>query len=1081
MDKKISLEFAKKFFSKDELWQLMEINKAITQAKTAVELLSAIRKKVVALIPFFDTGILIVENDGLHHYDLSVNISGWDDSPANILLQQNKELFKVTHPGSYTAFIMSELEQKGLPLIENWENTFKLWEHPFFPIVKEAGYKESIVALLKAGGRIYGTLWLNSPQKNNFNTSQFPLFEAVAEQVSIAVANIIAKEEIIKREKEKNILLEITTLIAQVKGKEALLKLIVEKIKPLFNFHDCGLFIISKDGENHSDLAAVLPDVSISDWNEKIASLSIDIPHKNSLVAWMINEIELSNQSVLFDFKDLAAKFPLYPQLDGTGILEMGYRDCLATTLSAGGQMIGMFCINALSKNFFSQNKFKLFESVSDSIAIAMANILANEEIVEREKEKEQLLEISEAIATVQNSKQLLKVICEKIKPVLDYDNAGLFILSNDGNNVYEITDAEILPDDIQAELQLKNLLGPFAMDGLTENFWFYYKEPSITTFKLQASYITNSTGKKHFEIAIGHGLKEFICGPLHCRGKKIGMLCFNTKKENFYNDKHINFFKSISNLIAIAVANILANEEIIEREKEKTKLLSITQAIANIQTKKELIDTIEQTLQPSFGFDEYSITVVDENKKYYKHLYTDALKIIPEASKQKGKSWQPVAGDPHELLYHAEQPATMLWERSNHLEKYTATFVMQTIAETNLQQNMITPLVYSNKIIGGIEFMTLKKDFFTPQYFPLFEAVAIQIAAAVKNILANEEIILLNKQLKAQNEYLTEEVEEAYNFEEMIGQNPKFKDACKNIGLVAKTDSSVLILGETGTGKELVARAIHNYSPRKNKPLIKLNCAALPANLIESELFGHERGAFTGAIERRIGKFELANGSTLFLDEIGELPLELQAKLLRALQEKEVERLGSNKVISIDVRIIAATNRDLMKEVQGGKFRQDLYYRLHIFPITLPPLRERKEDIPLLASHFIQKYAKKIGKNIQGFSHTAMQEIMRYNWPGNIRELEHVIERSTILAKTKLVQELDLPLASKTKIAATPDELVIKPWQQQERDYILAVLKVTNGNVKGKGGAAELLELPPTTLQSKMNKLGIKRKHYIE
>lgn len=386
----------------------------------------------------------------------------------------------------------------------------------------------------------------------------------------------------------------------------------------------------------------------------------------------------------------------------------------------------------------------------------------------------------------------------------------------------------------------------------------------------------------------------------------------------------------------------------------------------------------------------------------------------------------------------------------------------------------------------GFLNFHFKEKSGIQSKYFNLYKNIAYQLATSVSNITANEELEAkakeienLNKQLKAQNAYLVEEVEQHYNFEEMIGQNPKFNEVCRGISLVAKTDSTVLILGETGTGKELVARAIHNNSPRKNKPLIKLNCAALPATLIESELFGHERGAFTGAIDRRIGKFELANGSTLFLDEVGELPLELQSKLLRALQEKEIERLGSNKTLHIDVRIIAATNRDLAREVQTGKFRQDLYYRLHIFPITLPPLRERKEDIPLLATHFIERYAKKTGKNIQGFSGKAMQDMMSYNWPGNIRELEHVIERCVIMSNGKLIQDLNLPDTFKKRTTTSVSGFVVKAWDEQERDYILEVLKLTKGNVKGKGGAAELLQLPPTTLQSKMNKLGIERKHF--
>jgi transcriptional regulator with GAF, ATPase, and Fis domain len=289
-----------------------------------------------------------------------------------------------------------------------------------------------------------------------------------------------------------------------------------------------------------------------------------------------------------------------------------------------------------------------------------------------------------------------------------------------------------------------------------------------------------------------------------------------------------------------------------------------------------------------------------------------------------------------------------------------------------------------------------------------------------------------------------------------------------------------VLIGGETGTGKELVARAIHNLSGRRHKLLVKLNCACLPAQFIESELFGHERGAFTGAHDRRIGKFELAHGGTIFLDEIGEMPPELQVKLLRVLQEKEIERLGGKGPIRTDVRVIAATNRDLEKEVIAGRFRPDLYFRLNVFPIPLPPLRERKEDIPLLATHFLGKCNKKMGKHLSQLSAAALQEMMTYHWPGNIRELEHVIEQSVITSPGKSL-ELARPLRL-TKASIFPLEEMgqspLKSLAHNEREHILRVLQLTGGRIRGAGGAAEILDIIPTTLEGRMRKLGIKKEH---
>jgi transcriptional regulator with GAF, ATPase, and Fis domain len=316
--------------------------------------------------------------------------------------------------------------------------------------------------------------------------------------------------------------------------------------------------------------------------------------------------------------------------------------------------------------------------------------------------------------------------------------------------------------------------------------------------------------------------------------------------------------------------------------------------------------------------------------------------------------------------------------------------------------------------------------------------------------------------------------------YPEIIGQSEAVQQTLTLISRVAPTNSTVLILGETGTGKELAARAIHNNSSRKTRTMIKVNCAALPANLIESELFGHERGSFTGATDRRIGKFEQADRSTLFLDEIGELPLELQVKLLRALQEKEIERVGGRGTIHVDVRIIAATNRNLEAEVEAGRFRADLYYRLNIFPIMLPSLRDRPADIPLLATHFIEKYAKRLGRKITRIAASVLDEIKQYDWPGNIRELEHIIERSLLLADDNTLTHIYLP-ERKPKIAARPIETdsVVKTMEESQRDHIISVLRLCKGRVAGYGGAAEFLGVPPSTLSSKLKRLGIQKAHY--
>jgi len=330
-----------------------------------------------------------------------------------------------------------------------------------------------------------------------------------------------------------------------------------------------------------------------------------------------------------------------------------------------------------------------------------------------------------------------------------------------------------------------------------------------------------------------------------------------------------------------------------------------------------------------------------------------------------------------------------------------------------------------------------------------------------------------LKNQLQEENQYLRQEIRVNNNFEEIVTQSDEFRLVLQQIEQVAPSDATVLILGETGTGKELLARAVHNNSQRREKTLVKVNCASLPANLIESELFGHEKGAFTGAIAKKIGRFELADKGSIFLDEIGELPLELQSKLLRVLQEGEFERLGNPRTTRVDVRIIAATNRDLEKEVEKGTFRSDLYYRLNVFPINVPPLRERKEDITLLASFFAQKYGKKIGKSIKTIPKRTADKLVTYDWPGNIRELENIIERAVIISqngKLEVGNWFNVNGARKPKKTPTLAE--------SEKALINEVLKITKGQISGEKGAAKILDIKPTTLRSRMEKLGIRYKN---
>jgi formate hydrogenlyase transcriptional activator len=388
------------------------------------------------------------------------------------------------------------------------------------------------------------------------------------------------------------------------------------------------------------------------------------------------------------------------------------------------------------------------------------------------------------------------------------------------------------------------------------------------------------------------------------------------------------------------------------------------------------------------------------------------------------------------------------------------------------LRSGVCLPLLTRNGVLGTLNLASYRPDAFSEEDTEMLAQVAVQFAIALENALAYCEIEELKNRLAEEKLILEDEMRSGYQFEDIIGHSPALRRVLQQVETVAPTDSSILLLGETGTGKERVARAIHNLSSRRDSSFVKINCAAIPTGLLESELFGHEKGAFTGAVAQKVGRFELAHRGTIFLDEVGDIPLELQPKLLRVLQEQEFERLGGNRTIHVDARVIAATNRDLTRMVADREFRSDLFYRLNVFPIRIPPLRDRTEDIPILVRFFAQIYSRRMSKSIETISAEVMDALVRYSWPGNVRELENLIERAVILSPGTVLR---VPLAElQIPVAPPPDS--VATLEQAEREHIRRALEASGWVLAGPRGAAALLGMKRTTLQSRMKKLGISR-----
>jgi formate hydrogenlyase transcriptional activator len=394
-------------------------------------------------------------------------------------------------------------------------------------------------------------------------------------------------------------------------------------------------------------------------------------------------------------------------------------------------------------------------------------------------------------------------------------------------------------------------------------------------------------------------------------------------------------------------------------------------------------------------------------------------------------------------------------------------------LAREGIRSICCLPLIAHGRPLGCLSLGSRDEGPIQDEIIRLLEQVAIQVAIALDNSLAYQEIRLLRDKLAEEKLYLEEEVRRDFATDQIIGNSPALRRVMYQMATVAPSDATVLLLGETGTGKELLARAIHEHSQRRARTFVKLNCSAIPMGLLESELFGHERGAFTGAIQQKVGRFELAHQGTLFLDEVGDLPLELQPKLLRAIQEREFERLGSNRTIHVDVRLIAATHRDLAVMVAEGAFRDDLFYRFNVFPIRVPPMRERKEDIPSLVRHFTQKFALAMGRRIERIPTTTMEALVNWPWPGNIRELQNLVERSVILSPGA---ELRVPLAELNRVPEPGDAGPAKSLEDVERRHILQVLEQSRWVLSGSSGAAARLGIKRTTLINRLKKLGITR-----
>jgi formate hydrogenlyase transcriptional activator len=530
-----------------------------------------------------------------------------------------------------------------------------------------------------------------------------------------------------------------------------------------------------------------------------------------------------------------------------------------------------------------------------------------------------------------------------------------------------------------------------------------------------------------------------------------------------------------VARQVAVAVDNVLHEASAreaqaqLERQRDRVRLLlEVNNAVVSHLNLDDLFPVVSACLRKVIQHDGSALVLHDQQTRNYRvHLLRFAKN---ESFIEEGEMASDCCAKGPSGIAMATRKVAVFGEED--LRKLSAESpCAQAMVAHGVKTYCSVPLLSHDRAMGTINVGRLSANIFSPEDVELLSEVAKQISIAVENAQTYRELTQLKDKLAKEKLYLEEEVRTEHNFGEIIGNSAALRKVLKEVETVAPTTSTVLIQGETGTGKELIARALHDLSPRRDRTFVKLNCAAIPTGLLESELFGHEKGAFTGAITQRIGRLELANGGTLFLDEVGDLPPDLQPKLLRALQEQEFERLGSTRTVRVDVRLVAATNRDLQQMVAEGTFRSDLFYRLNVFPVLLPPLRDRTEDIPLLVRHFTQQFAQRMGRRIESIPAEVLNALVRYPWPGNVREMQNVIERAVILSQNGRLRVDPQLLAS----APVPQELNGQ-LEAREREAIEAALRASQGRVSGPNGAARRLGLPHSTLEFRIKKLGINK-----
>jgi formate hydrogenlyase transcriptional activator len=734
---------------------------------------------------------------------------------------------------------------------------------------------------------------------------------------------------------------------------------------------------------------------------------------------------------------------------------EDGIRSFCGVPLTTAVRKLGAMGFASLRTHAYGVGDLEFLQEVGKQVAVAVDNVLHHQDLIHDRDRLRLLLEVTESIASHRDLTELLRDLAQRLPSIVPFDYINV-VLHEPTRNVMRLwLLVASVPSTINPgfEMPVEESAGGWV--------WTHQQPLTVNDFSREQRF------PKLMSMLRENGVQSFCTVPLTTAHRRLGAMGFGSLQPTTYQDADLQFMQQVAKQVAVAIDNAINSDQLARERDRQELLLKVNNAVVAHLDLDELFTAVSACLRTVIQHDGSSLLLHNaETGQWRIHVldFTNNESFIEEGGDKdcpESPSCRAIA---------TGKPAVF---REHDLKEMAGSSrIAQELLDRSVKSFCSVPLLSHNRTMGALNVGRRQDEGFSSEDVELLRQVAQQISIAVENALAYKQIAQLKDKVTKEKLYLQEEIQTEYNFQEIVGESQTLRRVLKEVETVAATSSTVLILGETGSGKELIARALHNLSDRRERTFVKLNCAAIPTGLLESELFGHEKGAFTGAIATKIGRFETADKGTLFLDEVGEIPLELQVKLLRVLQEQEFERLGSTRTIRVDVRVVAATNRDLGQMVEEQKFRSDLYYRLKVFPITLPPLRERVEDIPALVRHFAQKFALRMKKRIETIPAEAMKALQAYAWPGNVRELENFIERAVILTSGS---DLRAPL-SELKSLSPSSNGSPKTLEDAEREHILKALREAKWTIGGSGGAAAKLGMKRTTLQSKMQKLGIMR-----